>query len=248
MNSILATGLSGMKHYLDRLKNTANNAANVNTAGFRAVTVSSSENSVSAGTQKTVGAGVRSVVRAANSRQGAPVKTGNPLDMAINGNGFFRLRTPEGDTVYTRNGAFSSSPGGEIVSSEGYILEPGIEIPENAGRISIDTGGVVTAAVPGEGRPVELGSLELARFNNSGGLKPLGGGKFAETAASGAPAAGAPGEGGFGSVMQGFLESSNVDIIDTQVELITTHRSFQANAQTVKTADEMLGTIVNIKK
>ena len=251
MNSIFGIGLSGIKHNLRKLGNAASNAANVNTDGYKATRIESRE-AISAGRspsgENSRGAGVVSSATARDFSQGSLIATGNPLDLAIDGNGFFRLRNPAGEVSYTRSGAFKRSPDGQIVDAAGNSLEPGITTPGDAAGISISNDGQVRADAGGGNSPAEIGRLELALFANSSGLKPLGAGRYAPTVASGEAFAGFPGEGAFGGILQGFLESSNVDIIDTQVDLISGQRAFQANAAGIKTADEILGSVVNLKR
>ena len=252
MNSILSIGLSGLRHYLTKLGNAANNAANVNTDGFKAAGIESREivtaGRASSGRESARGAGVATYSMSKDFSRGSPIETGNPLDLAIDGDGFFPLRNPNGGISFTRNGAFKVSADGQIVDSAGNSLEPGIAAPGGTSGVSISNDGRVRAEIPGQNAPAEIGRLELARFANPAGLKSLGGGRFTPTAASGDPVTGFPGEEALGGILQGFLESSNVDIIDTQVDLITSQRAFQANAAGIRTADENLGTIINLKR
>jgi len=252
MNALLSIGLSGLRTYLQKLRNTAHNIANVNTSGFKAGRLESKEAAAQQpaagkpGIQR--GSGVQAAGTTRSTAHGALNQTNNPLDLAIDGSGFFQLTQPDGTTAFTRSGSFHRSADGQLVSADGLPLNPPIVIPQDAASIPIFRDGNVLAEIPGQPQPQNLGQIRLAGFQNPGGLKAIGKNQYAETAASGSPIIGQPGQAGFGSIVQGFLEMSNVDIVDTQVNLITQQHAFQANAQSIRTGDENLGTVINLKK
>jgi flagellar basal-body rod protein FlgG len=173
----------------------------------------------------------------------------NPLDLAIEGDGFFQLLLPDGSIAYTRDGAFSKDADGRIVNANGYILQPEIIIPEDATEISITEDGVVFVVTGGEvGTPEEIGKIELVRFMNPAGLAAMGKNLLKETAASGAPITGTPGSEGFGRIAQGFLEMSNVNVVEEMVSMIVVQRAYEFNARVVQTADAIMGAATGIKR
>jgi flagellar basal-body rod protein FlgG len=244
-----------------KLDVTANNIANSSTAGFKrsraefADLMYQTERAPGAttgqGTQAPsgleVGLGVRIVTTQREQSQGQLRQTGNPLDVAIEGNGFFPVTTPDGQTAYTRNGAFQLDAEGQLVTSEGYKVGEDIAIPPEAQTVTIAADGTVTATVPGDTQPVELGKLQIATFANPGGLEAAGKTLFKETAASGAAILGAPGEGGAGSLAQGSLEISNVNVVEEMIDLITGQRAYEVNTRVVRAADEMLGQTAQLR-
>jgi flagellar basal-body rod protein FlgG len=232
----LFSALSGIKNATQRLQNSANNVANINTPGFKKSDVNSVELR-SGGTQ------VNSVTK--SNTQGSLIPTGNPLDLAINGNGFFQVTNPNGGTSFTRSGSFKVGSDGNIVDSSGNALVPAVNIPGNNTGISVDSNGQVSALV--DGQPEVVGQIELAGFQNPSGLSATGGNLLNESAGSGAPAAGAPGEGGRGTVLSGFLEGSNVNITEEVVNQIVSKAAFKANINVIKANDELLGSILDIK-
>ena len=253
-----ATGMIAQQFHMDVV---SNNLANVNTVGFKksradfqdllyqqmrpaGATVSEGAQ-VPAGLE--VGLGVRPVAAVTLFSTGAFQQTGNPLDVAIEGDGFFRVQTPAGP-AYTRDGAFKIDGQGNVVNSDGYKLQPDIRIPEGAQQISIGKDGTVTALVGGATEPTVLGQLQLVRFTNPSGLSHLGGNAYAPTAASGQPAEGTPGAEGFGQLAQGTLEMSNVQIVEEMVNMITAQRAYETNSKAIQTADEMLGTANNLRR
>ena len=257
---ISATGMTAQQM---RVEVIANNLANMNTTAYnarraefadlhyqqikRAGSINANDGTVlPAGVQ--LGLGVRPTAISMIVSQGGLAETGGELDLAIDGPGFFQFEKPDGTPVFKRNGSLQLSADGQLVSADGFPLNPPINLPQNVSSFSISNDGSVLAEIPDQPQPQNLGQINLVKFQNPGGLNPQGGGQFAESAASGNPAVGQPGREGFGKVLQGFLETSNVDIVDTQVNLITQQRAFQANAQSIRAADENLGTIVNIKK
>ena len=178
--------------------------------------------------------------------QGDLQQTGNTLDVAIYGEGFIQVRRNDGTFAYTRDGALKISSDGSLVSSGGHVLEPGFNIGQEALNISITTDGLVKVMEVG-GETVELGNLELVKFVNPGGLKALGNNLYEETESSGAPILGTPGSNGFGELQQGFLESSNVDIVEEMISMITAQRAYEINSKTVKTVEEMMTMANNLK-
>jgi flagellar basal-body rod protein FlgG len=172
--------------------------------------------------------------------------TGGPLDLAIQGDGFFKIAMPDGTDAYTRAGTFHLDAQGSIVTAEGYALEPGISIPTNATSISISNDGVVSATIPGQTATQELGTIEIATFPNAGGLRPLGGNLFQPTTASGDEEVGSPGTDARGTLQQGFVEDSNVSVVEEMVNMIIGQRAYEANSRVVKAADEMLGQVNNL--
>ncbi|MFH1739678.1 MAG: flagellar basal-body rod protein FlgG [bacterium] len=254
-----AAGMTGMSFEVD---NIANNLANVNTFGYKRTRVDFQDllyqtlrpagTSVAAGTQVPSGIQVGHGVRVAATRriftEGSYRSTENPLDMAILGpNGFFQVALPDGTLGYTRDGAFSLDESGQIVTSDGYLLQPTMTIPQDTVAMYISEEGIVSAI---QGRlteaPTQLGNLQIATFFNPAGLHADGNNIFLETAASGAATLGNPGADGAGKIAQGFLENSNVNIAEELVNLITAQRAFEVNSRAVRSEDDMLQTAVNL--
>ena len=249
--STAATGMEGQQTSIDVI---ANNLANVNTTGFKksridfqdllyqdARTVgsaSTADNDVPTGVQ--VGRGVRTAGIYKVHTVGDITKTGNELDMAIEGPGFFQITMPDGEVAYTRAGAFKKDSEGRIVTSDGYPLEPELAIPENATQVSIGKDGTVMAFLDGETDGQELGTIDLVRFSNPAGLKSIGQNLHLETPTSGQPIVGTPGEEGFGTLAQNYLEDSNVSIMREMVNMISAQRAYEINSKAITTADEML--------
>ena len=228
---------SGLSNGSKRLQNNANNLSNVQTSGFKKGQV----NSVAS---KAGGTRVNSISKV--NKQGGFLPTNKPLDLAIQGNGFFQVVNPNGGTSYTRSGGFSFDGTGQMVDSSGNRLVPAINIPLNNNGISVGPEGQVSVQTP-DG-PVIAGQIQLASFTNPDGLSVAGGNLFNESVASGAPAVGIPGAGGNGTVLSGFLEGSNVDIAEEMVDQIITKASFKANVNVIKASDEMLGFLLDIKR
>jgi flagellar basal-body rod protein FlgG len=249
---ISKTGLDAQQMQLDTI---SHNLANVSTNGYKrshaqfedllyqnlrqAGAQETQQNTVPAGLQ--VGTGVRPVGTARNFSQGNLNRTENPLDMAINGHGFFQVQMPDGTTAYTRDGALRVDAQGQLVTANGQPVNPAITIPANATGLTVGADGVVTALVPGNATPAQLGQLQLATFVNPAGLTPAGQNLFRETEASGAPTAGAPGLNGSGTISQGFVETSNVNVVEELVTMIQTQRAYEINSKAIQTADQMLG-------
>ncbi|MBI3380745.1 MAG: flagellar basal-body rod protein FlgG [Aquabacterium sp.] len=187
-----------------------------------------------------VGLGVRAVATSRQFTQGTLTQTSNNLDLAIQGKGFFQITMPDGTTGYTRDGAFQMDAQGQLVTNNGYLVQPGITVPANATNVTIGNDGTVTASIPGQVQPQNLGQIQLASFVNPAGLEPKGQNLFAETTASGAPQTGAPTEQGMGTLSQGFVESSNVNVVQELVTMIQTQRAYELNSKAIQTSDQML--------
>ena len=258
MNPALWAAKTGLDAQQTRLAVTSNNLANVSTSGFkkgrgvfedlmyqniRQVGAATSQDT-QAPSGLHLGTGVR-VVATEIYTQGSLSQTGNPLDLAIEGRGFFQIQMPDGATTYTRDGSFQLNPQGQLVTSSGYTLQPGITIPDGAQSISIGKDGTVSARVLGQPTPVQVGQLQLADFINPAGLEPLGENLLAESAASGAPQAGTPGQNGLGTAFQGALESSNVNVVEELVNMIETQRAYEMNSKAIATTDQMLEYVNN---
>jgi flagellar basal-body rod protein FlgG len=257
--NIAATGMSAQERNIEVI---ANNVANINTTGFKrsraeftdliyqnerlqGVPSSGASATVPQGAQ--VGLGVRTAAIRSVNIQGSLTGTGNQLDLAINGRGYFQITTPAGETVYTRDGAFSTNAQGQLVTSDGLLLTPNIVVPPNATSVSVSQSGMVSATIAGQPAPQTLGQLTLANFVNEPGLMALGGNLFQQTAASGQPTVGIPGETAFGIVQQGYLEASNVDPVLEITNLISAQRAYEMNSKVIQAADQMSGTISNMR-
>ena len=256
----LYTAASGMNAQQTNIDNVAHNLANVNTTGYKKSRIEFEDlvyqemraagATASAVTDAPVGLeiglGTRAVATARNFNSGNLRSTGSPLDLAIEGDGFFQISLPDGTTAYTRSGAFHMDAQGLLVTAEGYSLEPQITIPNDATTISISKDGIVSVTVAGQTAAQQIGTIELANFPNTGGLRPLGGNLFAETTASGSPETGAPGTDSRGTLAQAFLEDSNVSVVEEMVNMIIGQRAYEANSRVVKAADEMLMQVNNL--
>ncbi len=259
----MGTAASGMKAQQLNIDTIANNLANVNTTGYKRSHTEFQDllyekvmpgGLVNAEGRATpvrveVGHGVKLVATNKNFDQGTIVATGNPLDLMIEGDGFFQLRMPDGTIKYTRDGSFKMDADRNVVTAQGYRLEPALVIPEDALEISVSRDGIVSAMVQGDDANVqEIGQLELARFPNGAGLSALGGNLFSQSPASGQPILGQPGLEGMGATSAGFLEMSNVETVDELVNMITAQRAYELNSKTITMADEMLQVINHLKR
>ena len=257
----LSTAATGMEAQETRLNVTANNIANVSTAGFkksraefqdlmyqtlRAAGAPTSA-STRAPTGLQVGAGARVIATQKMMSEGELRQTDNPLDVAIEGRGFFAVTMPGGDTAYTRDGGFKLDSEGRMVTSDGYPLASDITIPPDVQTVTIGADGTVSATVQGEPAPVEVGTIELTMFANPAGLESTGRNLFRETAASGTPTGAAPGSDGAGTLSQGTLELSNVKVVEEMIDLIAGQRAYEINSRVIKAADEMLGQTAMLK-
>jgi flagellar basal-body rod protein FlgG len=255
----LYTAASGMNAQQTNIDNVAHNLANVNTTGFKKSRVEFEDlvyqeiraagASASATTEAPVGLemglGTRAVATARNFSAGNLRSTGGSLDLAIEGDGFFKVSLPNGTTGYTRAGTFHLDAQGSIVTAEGYPVDPQITIPPNATSVSISKDGVVSASIPGQSSQ-QIGTLEISTFANTGGLRPLGGNLFEPTTASGDAEDGAPGTDSRGTLAQGFVEDSNVSVVEEMVNMIIGQRAYEANSRVVKAADDMLSQVNNL--
>lgn len=253
-NAALHVARTGLDAQNLRMRVIANNLANVNTTGFKRDRASfetlayqsivapgapsSAENKYATGL--SVGTGVAMNGTARIETQGSLTTTGNALDMAIEGGGYFQVTMPDGRTGYTRDGNFNLSPEGTIVTSDGMPLQPQIQVPEGAESITIGGDGTVSAKLADQTDVTELGKIETARFINPAGLESLGNNLLAETPASGAPQVGQPGLDGRGSIRSGSLESSNVNVVEELVDMIETQRAYEVNSKMISATDQML--------
>ena len=254
MDQALWIAKTGLEAQQTRMSVTANNLANVNTTGFkrsRAVfedlmyqtrsqvgAQSSEDTQLNSGL--TVGTGVRVVATEKIFNQGGLVQTGNNLDLAIEGQGFFQILTPDGSLAYTRDGTFQVNANGEMVTAKGFPLQPGISIPADAQSITIGSDGVVSVRQPGSAAATELGTVQLANFVNPAGLQPIGQNLFLESGASGSAQTGTAGLNGLGNLSQGSLETSNVNTVEELVNMIETQRAYEMNSKAISTAEQML--------
>jgi flagellar basal-body rod protein FlgG len=253
--SIAATGMAAQQLNVEVI---ANNIANINTTGYKrtraeftdllyqvervqGVPAQSGEDMVPEGAQ--LGLGTRlSAIRLLNI-QGPLAETGNQLDLALNGPGWFQVTSPAGETLYTRAGAFNISATGQIVTADGYPIEPALTVPAGTTGVEVNQTGEVFAKVEGQADPVSVGQITLANFTNPAGLNALGGNLFQPTEASGPAATGLPGDPSFGKVQQGYLENSNVDPVKEITELISAQRAYEMNSKVIQAADDMAGVV-----
>ncbi len=262
MMRALFTAATGMVAQQLNVDVVANNIANVNTVGFKRSRVDFQDllyqmerlpgatvagaNQAPTGAQ--VGLGVRAGAIQKMFSQGEFQQTGNPLDLVIEGDGFFQILLPDGRTGYTRDGAYKRDSTGRVVTSDGCPVQPDIVVPADATDISVGSDGTVSVLVAGQAQPQQIGSVSLVRFVNPAGLAAVGRNGFVETAASGPPIAGVAGQQGLGTIGQGFLEISNVDIVEEMVALIIAQRAYEANSRGIQTADEMLGVANTLRR
>ncbi|MBP8128051.1 MAG: flagellar basal-body rod protein FlgG [Candidatus Hydrogenedentes bacterium] len=255
-----ATGMIGQQLHVDTI---ANNLANVNTTGFKKSrvnfqdliyeTIRPAGNETAAGVTLPegiqVGHGVRPSAISKLFTPGAAIQTGQPLDLYIEGDGFFQIEMPDGTIAYTRDGSFKINQEGTILTADGFELSPAISIPTDAELVTVSSDGNISVRVPGDSSPQALGQLELARFSNSAGLDArLGRNLLLETEASGAPTTGTPGLDGLGNIAQGFLENSNVQVVEEILQLIIAQRAYEANSRVITTSDEMLQVANQIRR
>jgi flagellar basal-body rod protein FlgG len=259
MNSALWAAKTGLDAQNTRMTTISHNLANVNTTGFkkdravfedllyqnvRQVGAATSQNSV-APTGLNLGTGVRIVATEKNYTQGQLTNTGNGMDVAINGRGFLQVLMPDGSSAYTRDGSFKMSPEGELVTASGYRIQPAISIPQGAQSLSIAADGTVSVTLPGQSAPTQVGTVQLTDFVNPAGLEPRGDNLLVETAASGPAQTGNPGLNGLGTLQQGFLEGSNVNVVEELVSMIETQRAYEMNSKAISSTDEMLQYVSN---
>lgn len=258
----LWSAASGMQAQTATIDVIANNLSNVNTAGFkrnraefqdllyetlRPPGVGSNDgNEMPSGIQ--IGHGTRLVATHKIFAQGNFENTQNDLDIAIEGQGFFQIVQPNGDYAYTRAGNFKIDSEGRMVTPDGYLLEPEITIPTDALAVAISPAGSVSVLQPGNPEPSDIGTIQLARFINPAGLENIGRNLYTQTNSSGEPLVGDPGEDGFGTLAQGYLEKSNVSVVDEMVNMITAQRAYEINSKAIQTSDDMLQVANNLKR
>lgn len=258
----LYAATTGMNAQQLNIDNISNNLANVNTNGFKKSriqfqdllyqTIKEAGTRTGESTQKpvelTVGVGVRPVATQKSFQQGTLSQTGNPLDLAISGDGFFKVLNSEGNRFYTRDGSFKVDSNGQVVNSEGYFLDPSISVPTDTESINISKDGIVLAKIAGTVEPEEIGQIDIARFINSAGLKSIGGNLYEETPASGQAMIGTPDTLSFGQIAQGYVEASNVQLVEEMVNMITAQKAYEINSKVVKTSEAMLQTAESLKR
>jgi flagellar basal-body rod protein FlgG len=248
---ISKTGMEGQQTKLDAI---ANNLANVATNGYKRSGVvfedlmyqnlrqsgaaTSEQSQLPTGLQ--IGLGVRAAATSRNFSQGTLAQTSGQFDIAIEGPGFFQVQLPDGTTGYTRDGAFQLNANGQMVTSAGYTVQPGITIPAAARSVTVAKDGTVSVTLQGQAQQQTVGQLQIATFVNPGGLDPMGGNLFSESASSGTANAAAPGSSGHGSLRQGFVEGSNVNVVEELVSMIATQRAYEMNSKSIQTSDQML--------
>lgn len=253
-----ATGMEAQQLMIDII---ANNLANVNTTGFKKSRGNfqdlmyrtlrapgmSTASGFEAPTGLQVGQGARTISTQRMFSQGQYKNTQNPLDIAIEGDGFFQITTPNGETQYTRDGSFKTDAQGQVVTNEGYLLDPPITIPAEAVSVTIGEDGTVTVQLANQTEATEVGTIQLATFINPSGLEALGRGFYRPTNASGQALQAQPGQEGAGMIAQGFLETSNVKVVEEMIDMITGQRAYEINSKVIKTADQMLQGITSLR-
>jgi flagellar basal-body rod protein FlgG len=262
MNRALRAAASGMFAQQLNVDLIANNLANVNTVGFKKSraefqdlmyqTIKASGASTTPGLRQPVeiqvGNGSIPIATVKNFLQGDLQQSTNPLDVAIHGDGFFQVRRPDGTLAYTRDGSFKISADGMLVTSSGYSVEPSVALPAETTGVIINKDGLIEALAVGDSSPSRSGQVELAKFVNPAGLRPIGNNLFVETPASGPPLFGAAGSEGFGELRQGFIESSNVDVVEEMVSMIVAQRAYEINSKTIKTVEDMIQMANTLKR
>ena len=259
MNPALWIAKTGLEAQQTRMANISNNLANASTTGFKRSRAVFSDllyqNIAQVGAQSSqdsqlpsglnLGTGVRTVATEKLFTQGNIVQTGNALDVAIQGRGFMQVLMPDGSLAYSRDGTMQMDSQGQLVTSMGYLIQPGITIPDNAQSITIGSDGTVSVVTAGSATPTQVGNIQLADFINPSGLQAVGDNLFIESASSGAPQVGTPGLNGLGTLIQGSLESSNVNTVEELVNMIETQRAYEMNSKAISTADQMLQYVSN---
>lgn len=254
MNPALWISKTGLEAQQTRMSVVSNNLANVNTTGFKRGRAEFEDllyqNVRQVGAQSSqdtrlpsglmLGKGVRTVSTEKLFTQGSVVQTGKDLDVAVNGRGFFQVLLPDGNLGYTRAGSFQMNNQGQLVTPNGYLVQPEITVPQTAQNVTVGNDGTVTAKLAGEAEPSQIGTLQLVDFINPAGLQPIGENLYLESAASGAPQADIPGTNGLGVLVQGALESSNVNVVEELVNMIETQRAYEMNSKAISTVDQML--------
>ncbi len=253
---------TGMQAQQTNVEVVSNNIANMTTTGFkrqraefqdliyqnlRRVGSNSSDSGSIVPSGAQVGLGVKTAAIYRINEQGNLQQTSNTLDLAIQGNGYFQVTLPSGDTAYTRDGTFGLAPDGTIVTADGYVVQPGIQVPTNATNVTINTSGQVQATIAGQTAPQTVGQIQLAVFPNDAGLDGQGDNLMLQTSASGNPVTGNPATTGFGTVQQGFIETSNVNVVTEITNLITAQRAYEMNSRVITASDDMLSTLTNLR-
>ena len=262
MIKAMRTAATGMASQQLNVDNIANNLANVNTTGFKKSKIefqdvlyqnlrrpgvaSSVENRVPVGLQ--IGYGSRPSATVRQFTTGDLQQTGNPFDVAIEGDGFYQIQRPDGTTAYTRDGTFKLSADGRVVNSDGYFMLPEVTVPEDTVSVAIGKDGTIEVLQFGQDEPTEIGQFELARFVNPAGLMAIGRNLMVETSASGDPITDVPGQSGIGEVSQGYVEMSNVSVVDEMVNMIVAQRAYEMNSKAIQTADDMASIANNLKR
>ena len=255
MTQALWIAKTGLDAQQTRMAVISNNLANTNTTGFKRDRASfedllyqtvrqaggASSEQTQLPTGLSTGTGVRVAATDKQFTQGNLSQTGNALDVAINGRGFFEVLTPDGSPAYTRDGSFQINSQGELVTNAGYPVQPGLQLPEGAQSVTIAGDGTITVQIAGQAEGVQIGALIVSDFINPAGLQAKGGNLYVETGASGPAQQGAPGENGAGLLVQGALEGSNVNVVEELVSMIETQRAYETNAKAISTTDQMLG-------
>lgn len=258
-SSAMHVAKTGLNAQQNKMQIIANNLANVNTTGFKRdranfesllyQTIRSGGAQTADGNMltsaSTVGTGVTMVNTQKLYSQGSLISTDNSLDLAIDGSGFFQVLMPDGRMGYTRNGTFSRNGEGTLTTSSGYVVQPEVGIPDNVSEINVSADGIVSVKLAGETQPQEVGQLTLANFANPRGLQAVGETFAVETPASGAPIEGAPLNGGFGKLVQGYLEGSNVNVVQQLVDMIETQRAYEVSSKSISSVDEMMRYLSN---
>ncbi len=253
--AIAATGMNAQQHNLEVI---ANNIANINTTAFKRARaeftdliyqaerlqgVSNRGRDATVPEGAHIGLGVRTAAIRHLHIQGALANTGNKLDIAIQGRGWLQITGADGETLYTRAGSLNTNANGQIVTNDGYTVIPAMLVPQNTVDIAVSESGLVSAIVAGQTAAQQIGQLTLANFANDAGLEPLGGNLYKQTTASGTPVTGVPGDLGFGTIRQGYLENSNVDPVKEITEMISAQRAYEMNSKVISAADEMASTV-----
>jgi flagellar basal-body rod protein FlgG len=257
--NIAATGMQAQQTNVEVI---SNNIANMNTTGYnrrraeftdllyqnmKRVGSNSSDNNTIVPTGIQLGLGVRTASVYRITEQGSLTSTSNSLDVAVQGKGYFQVQLPSGSTAYTRDGEFQLSSTGQLVTSQGYTVLPAITVPTNALSVTINNSGQVSVSLSGQTNDSIVGQLQLAVFPNEAGLEAQGDNLFMETAASGAPVVSTPGSSGYGTLLQGYLESSNVNTVTEVTDMISAQRAYEMNSKVIQSADEMLQTLNQVK-
>lgn len=253
--AIAATGMSAQQLHVEVV---ANNMANINTTGYKrsraeftdllyqaerlqGVSSQGRDNTIPEGAQ--IGLGVRTAAIRGQHEQGTLAATGNNLDLALIGRGWFQITGSNGETLYTRAGAFNTNANGQLVTLDGLSVIPAIIVPTGVSAVNVSQSGLVSVTIDGQTAPQQIGQLTVATFANEAGLEPLGGNLYRQTTASGTPVTGVPGDPGYATLRQGYLEGSNVDPVKEITELITAQRSYEMNSKVIQAADEMASTL-----